>query len=136
MTIRYYGQEYDPAIFRKRGWRGLYIRLLGRLIHKLQRKLEWHIMRLLIKEGAVPPEQARLLEKAFFAEQKQKLSPEELLQVDRDLRYRARKHSPEGHRGARTSLFFARYMDSGRAGAYRYGRRQRLADPNGDVVQE
>ena len=135
MTIHYYDQVFDPVIFEQRGWRGLYIRVVGRLINKLQRHLEWHIMRLMIKDGTVPPEQARILEKAFFAEQKPQRTPEELLQADRDLRYSVRKHSPEGPVSMRTNRFFARYADVGRAGTYRYGRKQKLADPNGDLQE-
>lgn len=92
-------------------------------------------MRLLIKDGTVPPEQARILEKAFFAETRKELSPDEVLQMDRDLRYTVRKHSPEGPASVSTNAFLARYADTGRAGAYRYSRHQRLADPDGDVQE-
>lgn len=96
-------------------------------------------MHFVAKREGFPREQVLRLERAFKIEneQQRRQQMEEASPERRDIRHIARKNSPEATyrqtRAMRSEQFFARYMDTGRAGGYRYARGQRLANPDGDV---
>lgn len=144
MIVRYYGSEYSPQLFQKKGLRAWYILLLARIVAWLERKIEWHVMLFQLKHTDAEPGTAARLKRVFRKETIERRRRAADINPDEpEPRYRSRKNSvPEEtamsyreQRTMRTADFFARYIDVGRAGPFRYGKAQRIANPNGDCIE-
>jgi hypothetical protein len=134
-VVRYYGRTYSPDVFRKKGIRGWYILLLARFVAWVETKIAWHVMHFIASQQGFAKDSVRVLEKSFKEDTRR---PNNDLDVDsKEPRYMYRKNSPEKtyreNRARKSADFFAAYMAPQREGKYRYGRSQKLGDPDGDV---
>jgi hypothetical protein len=144
MVIRYYGAEYDPQIFLKKGLRAWYILLLARIVAWLERKIEYHVMCFISKRYGFSKETIEENKRVFAEESEtRRRIGAEPDSGSAELRYKQRrKNSADAEvsmsyreaRANRSSQFFARYMESGRAAAYIHGRGQKMANDESGIA--
>lgn len=131
--VSYYGKEVDAGPLK--GWRGFVIRVYGRIIARLQRAIEWHLLHILARDQGLAPDNVADLERRFelsHVRGAKRVIHDLLKTADEPTRADRYKDS---RRPERSEPSFAPYLAPGRSKRYARGRLSRLADPDGDVIE-